>query len=495
MDKPYTETVKEGKNKKAIHLSVLLALVALAFGLDQLLFGSFETASLKQLCGSAADLLVGCALAVLALQAYLWQSKKPSQKDQKGQKSRLERPDGKSEAFKAAQTQLNRDLDKASQNGEAKRLVTMLKKFEAEHGLPDALSYNLVLRAHAKNGSYKDAGEWILRMEEMGKATVCSYNTMLDAYAKAGKSRACETWLQRMLDKGQQPNVISFATVIHSFARHGDETSASRWQTKMLEMGVEPDTVSYNSLIHACGVKGNIQSAAGDLEKAEKWMEEMLKRGIEPNVVTFGAVINACAKASSEDRLQRAEFWHSKMLEMGVAPNLHTYSALINACAKAGKADEAEKWLLDLEGSGLQSDSIVYGSVMDACGKAGDCEKALAMFKRMRSRGIRAHVVTYSALARPFAYRGKWQQVEDIAVEMQKEGLKPNEFFIYAQLLAYATAKPKETQRAESCICEAIHAGVVPNQHIFGGLARAVGRKRATELLESLGHKIQSHKG
>ena len=52
--------------------------------------------------------------------------------------------------------------------------MTMLKKFEAEHGLPDALSYNLVLGAHAKNGSYKDAGEWILRMEEMGKATVCS---------------------------------------------------------------------------------------------------------------------------------------------------------------------------------------------------------------------------------------------------------------------------------------------------------------------------------
>ena len=227
----------------------------------------------------------------------------------------------------------------------------------------------------------------------------------------------------------------------------------------------------------------------------------MFKRGIKPNVVSFGAVINACAKASGsgsfdERRYQRAVFWHQKMLEMAVSPNLRSYSALINACAKAGKADEAEKWLIELEDSaGLKSDAIVYSSVIDACGKAGDCEKALSVFSRMQSKGIRPHVVTYSALARPFAYRGHWQQVEELECEMQKEGLQPNEFFVYAQLLSYATAKPKQAQRAETCIRQALDAGIAPNQHIYGGLVRALGRTRATELLESLGHKVPSSRG
>lgn len=506
----------ETNHKKALHFGVLIGLVVLVFGLDQLLFGtlgSFQTTSLKEFFGSAADLFVGAVLALAALQAYLWQSKSPRAPD--GAKT-AGGASSRGDLLKAAQVSLNRDLDRAFQKGcETKRLVRLLQKFETEWGLPDALSYNLVLRAHAKDGNCAAADGWMKYMEEKGKATLCSYNTMLDACSKAGDPQSSESWLQRLLDGGLRPNVISFATVIHAFARKGDETRAQYWQSKMLEMGVEPDTVSYNSLIHACGVKGNIQAAegwledmlqrqlpasvttfaslidacakAGDLERAEKWMQEMLQRGIEPNVVSFGAVINACAKASN---LQRAEYWHHTMLEMGVTPNVRSYSSVINACAKAGKAEEAVQWLERLEDAGLQSDAIVYSSVIDACGKAGDTEMALCIFRRMQARGIQPHVVTYSALARPFAYKGHWQEVEDLAVEMEKSGQRPNEYFIYAQLLAYATAKPKEPARAERCIRNALEAGLVPNQHILSGLGRALGRKRATDLLAMLGHKV-----
>ena len=41
---------------------------------------------------------------------------------------------------------------------------------------------------------------------------------------------------------------------------------------------------------------------------------------------------------------------------------------------------------------------------------------------------------------------------------MRKAGHRPNEYFVYAQLLAYATAKPKEVKRAEAYIREAIQA-------------------------------------
>lgn len=41
---------------------------------------------------------------------------------------------------------------------------------------------------------------------------------------------------------------------------------------------------------------------------------------------------------------------------------------------------------------------------------------------------------------------------------MRKAGHRPNEYFVYAQLLAYATAKPKEVKRAETYIRESIQA-------------------------------------
>ena len=48
--------------------------------------------------------------------------------------------------------------------------------------------------------------------------------------------------------------------------------------------------------------------------------------------------------------------------------------------------------------------------------------------------------------------------LQDLAVAMRKAGHRPNEYFVYAQLLAYATAKPKEVKRAEAYIREAIQA-------------------------------------
>lgn len=138
----------------------------------------------------------------------------------------------------------------------------------------------------------------------------------------------------------------------------------------------------------------------------------------------------------------------------------------------------------------MKSDTIVYSSVIDACGKAGDSERAMEVFQRMRLRGIKPHLVTYSALARPFAYRGQWREVEELALQMQSEGHRANDYFIYAQLLAYATAKPKQSERAELCMREAVESGVLPNEHMFNGLSRAVGRKRAHELCQELGHSF-----
>lgn len=112
------EHVKPETNKKAVHLGVLIGLVALVFAVDQLLFGtfgtgSFEAASLKQLRGTA-DLLVGALLALAALQAYLWQSN--SQPKHPKAKTAL-KVGSKSNSLKAAQASLNWDLDRAFQKG------------------------------------------------------------------------------------------------------------------------------------------------------------------------------------------------------------------------------------------------------------------------------------------------------------------------------------------------------------------------------------------
>lgn len=422
----------------------------------------------------------------------------------------------RAERSNAVVSKWNQQIDLAARQGDASKAGQMLMSFE-QQGLasghkPDAVSFNLVIRAYARKGDVHGAEKWLARMEDRGiEATVCSYNTVLDACAKADNAEACESWLQHMLDKKVEANVISYATAIYARARRGEEALAEKWLRTMIDAGIAPDAVSYNSMIHACGVSGNAEGAArwiqemqacgleasvttftavidacaksGNVIGAERWLEAMITAKVQPNVVSFSAMIDACAKACDPTR---AEYWHNRMVECNVMPNAHSYSAVINAWAKAGDATMAELWLAKSEEAGVARDVVVYSSVIDACGKAGDAERAMAVFHRMQANGIRPHIVAYAALARPYAYRGDWTAVEGIATEMTQSGIDLNEYFLYAQLLAYATARPRQGHRAELCFRNALTSGIRPNDHVVGALARAVGRARCSELMHEL---------
>merc|ERR1719231_1928320 len=174
------------------------------------------------------------------------------------------------------------------------------------------------------------------------------------------------------------------------------------------------------------------------------------------------------------------------MLLKGVQPNAHSFSAVINACAKAGNVDSAVHWLEQMESNGVPVDVVVYSGVLDACAKVGDCEKAKLVFNQMRMQGVTPNVVSYAALARPFAHKGDWQEVERLAEQMQSEGLQMNEYFLYALLLAYASAKPRQAERAEQCFRDAMSMKVATNKHVMTALARAVGRAKANQLGQDL---------
>jgi len=203
----------------------------------------------------------------------------------------------------------------------------------------------------------------------------------------------------------------------------------------------------------------------------------------EPNVVSFSAMIDACAKAGS---LEKAEKWHARMVEVGVEPNSHSFGAVINACAKSGEIQSAIRWLDRMEDCGIVADVVIYSTMLDAAAKVNDTDQALDVFRRMKSKGVRPNVISYAALARPFAHRGNYRQVEKLLQDMRADGLVMNEYFLYVMLVAYASARPRQSQRAEDTFCDAVTAGVEINDHVHNGLVRAVGRARATELAQEL---------
>lgn len=153
----------------------------------------------------------------------------------------------------------------------------ILESLESEGQESDATSYNLVIRAFAKNGDLSGARHWFKKMSERGKdPNEYSYNTLMNAHAKADDVAGVETWMNHMSKHNVPASGISYAIAIHASARHGDVKSAQRWLEKMIEVGLTPDCVNYNSLIHACSV-------CKDADGAERWFNELVARGLEPD--------------------------------------------------------------------------------------------------------------------------------------------------------------------------------------------------------------------
>jgi pentatricopeptide repeat domain-containing protein 1 len=403
-------------------------------------------------------------------------------------------------------------LEQLAQEGDAERAQALFRDMERNGVRPDGVTPNIVMRAFTKKGDLVGAERWLDEMKAKGmEISACTYNTILDACAKLEKPELSEKWLSRMHENGVCPNIVTFATLISAHARRGNEEKAVALFEHMKAAGMTPDVVCYNALIHACSVRGNCKGVAhwvremegigiqpsvttftaaidacakkGNIDEAESWMSHMVAAGLQPNVVSYSSLIDACAKVGKPER---AGFWYDQMLEVGVTPNSYTFSAVISACGKAGDVAAAEAWLARAQAAdiGIASDPVLYSCVIDACAKKNDADRAWRVFEQMQALGVRPHIVTYATLARPFAQRGDYHRVEQLEKLMTAQGVAVNEYFLYAQLIAYSKARPRQEGKAVAAFRKGLAQGLQINERILAALRRAIGRKSALALHE-----------
>ena len=168
----------------------------------------------------------------------------------------------------------------------------------------------------------------------------------------------------------------------------------------------------------------------------------------------------------------------------GFSPSVRTFTAVVNAHAKAGDLCGALKAMHAMQAFGVKADTMAYSTLLSVCARKGNIKCAQTVFALMRKQKIRPNIVSYTSLARAFAKNGMWYEVEILGETLEREGLCINDFFLYALLLAYSTAKPKQMARAETTFLRVVQTQHIEiNKHILSGLARAVGCSRAKDLV------------
>jgi len=145
-------------------------------------------------------------------------------------------------------------------------------------------------------------------------------------------------------------------------------------------------------------------------------------------------LINALAKPSFAKAPDAAvEKWLGEMQRSGIAPDETTYSAVVQACARVGLAKSAERCLRRIQREGFPLDIMSFRAVLQVRADAGDVARVDFWFQEMLRHGIAPDVMCFNVMLHACVQSTShhddnlaWLQAQQWFAEMQRSGVEPD---------------------------------------------------------------------
>lgn len=230
-------------------------------------------------------------------------------------------------------------------NCEANKVVELYEEVKEKLGgglIEDGIIYGNLMKAYFAKGMENEAMN--VYNEVLGdgakvRFNAVSYNLVLEALAKNEKLDMAIELFDRMCREHNPPikimvNLGSFNVMVDGYCiakRFGDAIDVFK---SMGEKKCSPDTLSYNNLIQQLGSNKLVQ-------EAEELYKEMSEREINPDEYTYVLLMEACFGV---DRVDDATAYFKKMVEVGLKPNANSYNKVMGGLVNVGKLDEAKEF-------------------------------------------------------------------------------------------------------------------------------------------------------
>lgn len=325
-------------------------------------------------------------------------------------------------------------------------------------------------------------------------------SSLIDIYARCGGLEEA----RKVFDEVPSPNVVLWAVMISGYAQHGLGTPALELFRKMQKRGIKPDTFVFSCILKACG---NI----GALEGGQLIHNLILRSGLEKNVVVGSTLVDMYVKCGHlkearkvfDDMPNRNEVtWGSmiggyteheqgfpalelfkKMLEKGVKPDKVRFLCILKACGSIGAVRQGNLIHDLIIRSGLDWDEVIGNAILDMYVKGGRLGEASKVFGQLQNQGV----VSWGAMIAGFAQYGNYRLVRQSFVDMQQQGVKPNEI-IYTSILSGCSHAGLVEEGYHHFTSMQVDHGISPSIEHFNCIVDLLGRagrlKEAEKLLE-----------
>ncbi|GAB2274625.1 Pentatricopeptide repeat-containing protein At2g27610, variant 2 [Dionaea muscipula] len=262
--------------------------------------------------------------------------------------------------------------------------------------------------------------------DEMEVRNVVTWTSLIGGYTRNGLMEEALRLLYRMQVEGTNPNAFTFVVVIGGLADNGMVKNGTEVHARIVKNGVHSIAIVGNSLI-------NMYSKFGMIVKAEAVFDYMVdKDEVSWNSMVAGLVMNGL-------HLEAIELFGRMRLE-GIMLTHQIFATVLKACSVLKELSFARLLHSRVMKSGFDSDVNIRTALMVAYSKSYDMDGALSMFKTTELGS--QNVVSWTAMINGYLQNGEKEKAVDLFVEMNRIGVRPNDFTYSTILIAHPFVSP-----------------------------------------------------
>jgi pentatricopeptide repeat protein len=292
------------------------------------------------------------------------------------------------------------DVDKAHQ--------VFGEMVDAQGIAPNEVSYNILLKSHARRGRVEAMQLVLDQMRAAGCApSLVTYTTLVKGYVTANKLEKAEEVLNDILYKKRlEPDSHLFNCLLEGYVRANDWKKALKLADTMRQHGTMPDGYTNTQLVKVC-----IQ--AGRFDLAEKIVERM------PRPLPLQIYSMMISGYGDSGRLWSALRLAKEMRNDGVHENVRTVSAQMSACLQAREPALALSVFLRVmrEDPSFVPDQVIYTLLIRANGLRADVDSAYQIFSLVKTKYYTVRTEVYNALIEAAMLSGR----DDLALSALDE--------------------------------------------------------------------------
>ncbi|KAJ0733635.1 putative tetratricopeptide-like helical domain superfamily [Helianthus annuus] len=306
-------------------------------------------------------------------------------------------------------------------------ILGKMKRFNEVHHVLDEMSkrnkslinertYGIVVNRYAAAHMIEEATQFFYKRVEFGlDLDLIAFQTLLISLCRYKHVEAAE-FLFHSKKHEFRHNIKTMNIILNGWCVLGSLREAKRFWNDIITSKYKPDRFTYGIFI-------NSLAKAGKISTAVKLFQAMWAKGCTPDVAICNCIIDGlCFKKRIPEALEIIK----EMNEKECCPDVATYNTLIKHLCKIRRMEKVNELLNEMtqKGGDCAPNARTYGYLLNSAKKPDEVVKILEVMER---NGCKMTEDTCNLLLRLFMGWGDDKRVESTWVEMERNGLGPDQ--------------------------------------------------------------------